>query len=131
MRSLLLRHANVLLYVTGHKHYDRIWPNFRRNGRGFWQVITGTLAGAPQESRLLELMDNRDGTLSVFTTMAGHAAPAVLPSPGPGAALDGAGLATISRALAWQRRPLRNGRRVTSGPAMRNVELVLRDPRRR
>jgi metallophosphoesterase (TIGR03767 family) len=131
VRSLLLRHANVLLYVTGHKHYDRIWPNFRRNGRGFWQVITGTLAGAPQESRLLELMDNRDGTLSVFTTMAGHAAPAVLPSPGPGGALDGAGLAAISRALAWQRRPLRNGRRVTSGPAMRNVELVLRDPRRR
>ena len=131
VRSLLLRHPNVVLYVTGHKHYHRIWPNFRRNGRGFWQVITGTLAGAPQESRLLELMDNRDGTLSVFTTMVGHGAPGVPPSPGPGAALDGAGLAAISRALAWERRPLRNGIRATSGPAMRNVELVLRDPRRR
>lgn len=131
LRSLLLRHANVVLYVAGHKHYDRVWPNFRRNGRGFWQVITGTLAGAPQQARLVELMDNRDGTLSIFTTMIDHAAPAALPAPGPVSAIDNGGLASISRTLAWQRRPVRNGSRATAGPAMRNVELVLRDPRPR
>jgi metallophosphoesterase (TIGR03767 family) len=130
LRGLLLRHPNVLLYVAGHKHYDRVWPNFRPDGRGFWQVITNALAGAPQEARLIELMDNRDGTLSLFTTMLAHIAPATAPPPGPGAALDPAGLASISRALAWSRRP--GGRRAAgvSGGPMRNVELIVRDPRR-
>jgi hypothetical protein len=129
LRSLLLRHRNVVLYLAGHKHYDRIWPNFRRNGRGFWQIITGTLAGAPQQARLVELMDNRDGTLSIFTTMLDHAAPVVAPPPGPAAALGPEALASISRTIAWARRPVRNGVRTTSSAAMRNAELVLRDPR--
>jgi metallophosphoesterase (TIGR03767 family) len=130
LRALLMRHPNVVLYVAGHKHYDRVWPNFRRSGRGFWQVITNALAGAPQEARMIELMDNSDDTLSIFTTMLAHGAPAATPPPGPGAALDAAGLASISRALAWSRRPA--GRHAPgSGGPMRNVELVLRDPRRR
>ena len=119
----------MLLYVAGHKHYDRIWPNFRRDGSGFWQVITSSLAGAPQQARLIELLDNGDGTLSVFTTMVDHAAPAA--APAPGAPLDAAGLAAISRTVAWSRRPLRRGRRATAPASMRNAELVLRDPRRR
>jgi metallophosphoesterase (TIGR03767 family) len=129
LRGLLLRHPNVVLYLTGHKHYDRVWPNFRPSGRGFWQVITNALAGAPQEARLIELMDNGDGTLSLFTTMLPHAAPPARPAPGPGAALDAAGLASISRALAWDRRPA--GHRGAGAGPMRNVELIVRDPRRR
>jgi hypothetical protein len=130
LRALLLRHRNVVLYVAGHKHHDRIWPNFRPDGRGFWQIITSALAGAPQEARLIELIDNEDGSLSIFTTMLAHAAPATPPPPGPGAALDPAGLASISRALAWSRRS--GGRRPAgSGGPMRNVELIVRDPRRR
>jgi metallophosphoesterase (TIGR03767 family) len=130
LRSLLLRHTNVVLYVTGHKHYDRIWPNFRRDGRGFWQVVTGSLAGAPQQARLLELIDNADGTLSIVTTMLDHQAPVAAPSPGSAGALSPGELASISRAVAWERRPVRAGRRATSTRAMRNTELVLRDPRR-
>jgi metallophosphoesterase (TIGR03767 family) len=126
LRALLLRHPNVVLYVAGHKHYDRVWPNFRRDGRGFWQIITNALAGAPQEARLVELMDNRDGTLSVFTTMLPHAAP--LGAPGRGAALTPAALASISRELSARRRPA-GVRPPGSGGRMRNVELVLRDPR--
>jgi hypothetical protein len=105
-----------VLYVAGHKHYDRVWGNFRPNGRGFWQVITNALAGAPQEARLIELMDNGDGSLSIFTTMLGHSAP-----PGSPAA--------IARELAWSRRP-GGPQPVGAGGPMRNVELVLRDPRR-
>jgi hypothetical protein len=117
LRALLMRHPNVVLYLAGHKHYDRVWPNFRRDGRGFWQVITNALAGAPQEARLIELMDNRDGSVSIFTTMLAHAAPPNTP-------------AWISRELAWGRRSGGRGAAGRGGP-MRNVELVVRDPRRR
>jgi metallophosphoesterase (TIGR03767 family) len=116
LRALLMRSPNVILYLAGHKHYDRVWPNFMPGGRGFWQVITNALAGAPQEARMIELMDNGDGSLSIFTTMLAHAAP-------PGS------LAAIARELAWSRRP--GGRRAGgAGGPMRNVELVVRDPRR-
>jgi hypothetical protein len=125
LRSLLLRHRNVILYVAGHKHYNRIWPNFGRDGSGFWQVITGSLAGAPQQARMVELMDNTDGTLSIFTTMVDHEAPAVAPPPGPATGFGPAELASISRTVAWERR----AGRPTSTRAMRNVELVLDDPR--
>jgi metallophosphoesterase (TIGR03767 family) len=129
LRALLMRNTHVVLYVTGHKHYDRIWPNFRRDGRGFWQIITNALAGAPQEARLIEVMDNGDGSLSIFTTMLAHAAPATPPPPGPGAALDPAGLASIARSLAWSRRP--GGRQAAgSGGPNRDIELIVRDPRR-
>jgi metallophosphoesterase (TIGR03767 family) len=126
LRALLMRTPNVVLYLAGHKHYDRVWPNFGRRGRGFWQVITNALAGAPQEARMIELMDNGDGSLSIFATMLPHAAPSGLPAPG--AALDPAGLASLSRELAWARRP--GGRSAAAAGPMRNVELVLRDPRR-
>jgi metallophosphoesterase (TIGR03767 family) len=129
LRALLMRHPNVIMYLAGHKHYDRAWPNFRRNGSGFWQVITSALAGAPQETRMIELMDNADGTLSIFTTMLAHAGPAGAPPAGPGSALTPADMASISRELSWQRRP--GGRRsAASGGPHRNVELLVRDPRR-
>jgi metallophosphoesterase (TIGR03767 family) len=127
VRALLMRTPNVVLYLAGHKHYDRVWPNFGKRGRGFWQVITNALAGAPQEARMIELMDNGDGSLSLFTTMLPHAAPAAIPAPG--AALDPAGLASLSRELAWARRPRGRSAAPAGGP-MRNVELVMRDPRR-
>jgi metallophosphoesterase (TIGR03767 family) len=127
VRSLLMRSPNVVMYLAGHKHYDRVWPNFGKGGRGFWQVITNAMAGAPQEARMIELMDNGDGSLSIFTTMLAHAAPAA--APAPGAALGPAELASLSRELAWARRP--GGRSATpAGGPMRNVELVIRDPRR-
>jgi metallophosphoesterase (TIGR03767 family) len=127
LRALLMRNPHVVLYLSGHKHYDRVWPNFRRNGQGFWQVITSALVGAPQEARLVELMDNADGTLSLFTTMLGHAAPAEPPASGPGTTIDPAGMASISRALARTRRA---GGGPSGGGPMRNVELVVQDPRR-
>jgi hypothetical protein len=127
LRALLMRSPGVVLYLAGHKHYDRVWPNFGARGQGFWQVITNAMAGAPQEARMIELMDNGDGSLSIFTTMLAHAAPAA--APAPGAALGPAELASLSRELAWARRPGGRAAKPAGGP-MRNVELVVRDPRR-
>jgi hypothetical protein len=35
LRSLLLRFPNVVMFVTGHVHYNRVFPHFRRGGSGF------------------------------------------------------------------------------------------------
>ena len=129
LRALLIRRPNVVLYLAGHKHYDRVLPNFTRRGRGFWQVITSALAGSPQEVRTIDLMDNGDGTLSLFTDMVPHAAPIEPPAPAPGTSIDAAGMASISRALAWSRRP-RGPSPPGSGGPMRRVEALVRDPRR-
>jgi hypothetical protein len=135
IRDLLLRHRNVVAYVAGHTH-DNDVRLFRRGGRAFWQVSTASHIDWPQQSRTLELFDNRDGTLSLFGTIVDHDGPAAPPAPGPAAVLTEPLLASLSRAIAWndpQRPPKpasgepRTNRR--GEPRDRNVELVLRDPR--
>jgi hypothetical protein len=39
-------------------------------------------AGAPEEARMIELLDNSDGTLSIFTTMLAQRRPRGDPSSG-------------------------------------------------
>ena len=41
---------------------------FKKGRTGFWQINTASHADFPQQSREIEVMDNRDGTLSLFTT---------------------------------------------------------------
>ena len=65
LRSLFLRFPNLILFVTGHVHHNRVVPHVRRGGSGFWQVTTASHMSYPQQTRLLELMDNADGTLSI------------------------------------------------------------------
>ena len=130
LRALLLRHPNVVGVVSGHEHRNYVEPFARPDGRGaFWQLVTASHIDFPQQSRLLELMDNRDGTLSLFGTVLDHAAGPRPPQPGTDAgAFDPPALASLSRTLSAPRiglGSLRRGRR-----ADRNVELLLRDPRR-
>ena len=129
LRSLLLRFPNVVLFVNGHMHYNRVTPHFRR-GSGFWQVTTASHMSFPQQTRLVELMDNGDGTLSIFGTVLDTAAPVDAPAPGsPAAPFSEAQLGSISRLLAANVR----GAPATASASVRpagNVELVLPDPRR-
>jgi Calcineurin-like phosphoesterase len=136
LRALLLRFPNVILFVTGHVHYNRVFPHFRRGGTGFWQVTTASHMSYPQQTRLIELMDNGDGTLSIFGTVLDTAAPTVVPAAGtPAATMSNAQLGSISRLLGANVRGARSAAAATASGAgaqpAGNVELVLRDPRRR
>jgi 3',5'-cyclic AMP phosphodiesterase CpdA len=135
LRSLLLRFPNVILFVTGHVHYNRVFPHFRRGGSGFWQVTTASHMSYPQQTRLLELMDNGDGTLSIFGTVLDTAAPIGVPASGTAAAAMSDGqLASISRLLAANVGGARTVTAATASAAAQpagNVELVLPEPRRR
>lgn len=136
--ELLKRFPNVILAVTGHTHHNRVIPHFKKGKRfrgkrnGYWEVNTASHVDFPQQSRLLEVMNNRDGTLSIFGTMVDHAAPIRAPKPGSAAELSSSELASLSRTLAANDPQSKS---VTEGGGRgsardRNVELIIRDPRR-
>ncbi|MDQ1672099.1 MAG: hypothetical protein QOC98_661 [Frankiaceae bacterium] len=134
VRAMLLAHPQVVLWVNGHTHVNKVTSHRRASGApgGFWELNTASHIDWPQQSRLVELADNGDGTLSVFGTILDFAAPEADPTK-----LDSpARLAALSRELAandWQERSGHSatvdGRR--GAAADRNVELVVPDPRRR
>jgi len=138
LRDLLLAHENAILYVSGHTHHNRIASYVTGSGAGFWQVTTASIIDWPQQSRTLELMDNHDGTLSIFATTVSMASGLVAPSIGMKvAAYDHAEVIEVARTLTrgdveWRQGPgVGAAGRVVSGVNIdSNVELILRDPRR-
>ena len=79
------------------------------------------------------MMDNRDGSLSLFGTIVDSAAPVAIPATGtPAASISDARIASISRAVAGNNP---SNYSLTGGPgpynrrADRNVELLIDDPR--
>jgi metallophosphoesterase (TIGR03767 family) len=136
IRNLLLKYPNVIAYVVGHIHENKIWARKAKGGRsGFWEIATASEIDWPQQGRLLELMNNRDGTLSIFGTMVDTAAPTAAPAPGADAAgFTDLMISSLTRKIAandpqagifGSASEHAEGKRVD-----RNVELVLRDPRR-
>jgi metallophosphoesterase (TIGR03767 family) len=132
IRDLFLRYPNVISFTNGHTHTNELQPFRRGNGRsGFWQVNTASNVDWPQQTRLLELMNNRDGTLSLFTTNIDHASPIRPPAPGTqGQQFSDAQIGSVSRELAAND-PQLSARYAGEGPRHRNTELVIRDPRQR
>ena len=138
LRDLLLRFPNAISYVTGHTHRNDLKPWVRRDRRGgFWEINTASHVDWPQQSRLVDMVDNRDGTLSLFGTVLNSAAPLVPPTPGASpsqvSAFSNGNLASISRVLAFND-PQRNSTSDGDGAGAkedRNAEMILRDPRRR
>jgi metallophosphoesterase (TIGR03767 family) len=140
VKCLFLRHPTVVGFITGHEHQNRIRavprsgvdgdPASGRADGGFWQVTTASHIDWPQQSRLLDLVDNGDGSLSLWGTILDHDAPA---NPGSATGASATQLASISRELAYNDPDAENGEDgrgdARGGEGDRNVELVVRDPR--
>ena len=119
----LLAHDQVIAWVNGHTHKNQVWARPRAGGGGLWEINTASHIDWPSQSRIIEVADNRDGTLSLFTTVVDHAGPASY----AGNTSDPTHLAGLARELAandWHNRG--DGYRGT--PQARNVELVLPAP---
>jgi metallophosphoesterase (TIGR03767 family) len=127
VRELLLRYPNVIGWVNGHTHRNQVLPHARPPGAtvrgGFWEINTAAHIDWPQQSRVVEVADNLDGTLSIFCTIIDHGGPI-----SRGTRLTGtAALASLSREVAandWSNRT--DARR--GDVSDRNVELLLPDP---
>jgi metallophosphoesterase (TIGR03767 family) len=135
VKRLFARNPNLIAYVAGHTHANAVTFNRGRRGHGFWQINTASHIDWPQQARLIEIMDNRDGTLSLFGTLLDHAAHVEAPPPGPASSLSPRKLASLARTLSYND-PQREGLEGTEGDAEktgrrrdRNVELLVNDPR--
>ncbi|WP_030934495.1 TIGR03767 family metallophosphoesterase [Streptomyces sp. NRRL S-646] len=118
--ALLGSHSNVLAWVNGHIHRNDITPHQASGGRSFWEISTASHVDYPQLARVIEITDNKDGTLSLFTTLVESAAPHRTDF----ADLTQTGLAALYRELSYNA----PGASATLGgdPNDRNTELVLK-----
>jgi metallophosphoesterase (TIGR03767 family) len=131
--SLLQRYPNVIALVVGHSHENHITARARSDRKsGFWEINTASHVDWPQQSRQIEVLDNRDGTLSIFGTLLDQAAPITAPAFGtPATAFSSTELASISRLAAandYQGKGNGNGEPGLGKRTDRNVEMVIRNP---
>ncbi len=128
--AMLLHYPNVVAWLNGHTHINTIQAHSRpRTGRtpadsgGLWEITTASCIDYPQQNQLVEIIDNRDGTISLMAIALDHASPAQWREGD----FSPSGLASLSRQMAandWMARPLmRRG-----SPLDRNVELLLPAP---
>ncbi len=124
--TLLKQHPQVIAWVNGHTHRNEITAHRSADGTsGFYEINSASHVDFPQQSRLVELADNRDGTLSIFTTMVDHAGAAAH----GGSFGDPLALASLARELSAND-PQHRDDGYSGSPQDRNVELVLDDPLR-
>jgi 3',5'-cyclic AMP phosphodiesterase CpdA len=131
LTELLAKYPGVVAYVAGHDHRNRVRPFDKEAGGVWWEITTSAVTDFPQQHRLVELMDNRDGTLSIFATLLDHASPAEAPAPGNASGFDASALASLARTLALND-PQTGAAAAPDADGEaddRNVELLTRDPR--
>lgn len=75
--QVLFRYPNIIFLNNGHLHLNRClaYPNPSGRTQGFWEINTASHIDYPQESRIIEIADNCDGTLSIFCTIFDHLSP--------------------------------------------------------
>jgi metallophosphoesterase (TIGR03767 family) len=132
LEALLHRYPNVICHLAGHSRAHEIAerPDPDRRGGAYWEIGTAPPVAYPMQGRMLEVADNGDGTLSIFTTMFNMSAPV-----DPGKAEDQTTpddvneeqLASLARSIAAQD-PQRDPEAAGLAASSRNAELLLNAP---
>jgi metallophosphoesterase (TIGR03767 family) len=130
LEELFCQHTNLLAHVAGHEH-----ENYVRHhtcaaevtaptpGPGdFWEIGTAAHIDWPQQSRMIEFIDNGNKTMSMVLTILDHGGPP-RPSTNPGGVTN---LASIARELAYN--DYQNSRGSRGSPEDRNLIIVLDRP---
>jgi hypothetical protein len=71
VEALVAMHPEVIAWIVGHDHDNRIRAIHGPDAAhpGYWEIMTSALADWPSQARTLEIVDNADGTLSIFATL--------------------------------------------------------------
>jgi hypothetical protein len=131
LEALLYRFPNVVLHIAGHTRSHAITARSAPDGQsGYWEITTGSSSYWPLQGRLIEIVDNRDGTLSILSSIYDSAAP-INPGdaddPTPDDQENQRLLASVARQLA-ARDPLRAADAGGLAASDRNAELLLPEP---
>ncbi|WP_411135276.1 TIGR03767 family metallophosphoesterase [Streptomyces sp. C10] len=113
--EVLAAHPAVVGWINGHSHKNEIMAH-----GSFWEISTASHIDFPQLARVIELVDNHDGTLSLFTTLVESAAPHRTDFTD----LSQTGLAALYRELSFNAPQSRTDLAGTARD--RNVELLLK-----
>ncbi|MEW2130083.1 TIGR03767 family metallophosphoesterase [Streptomyces sp. NPDC005435] len=119
--SVLGAHPHVLAWVNGHIHKNVVTPHQGAHG-SFWEISTASHIDHPHLARVIELADNGDGTLSLFTTLVEAAAPHRTDF----ADLSQTGLAALYRELSFNAPGARTD--LAGKSTDRNTELLIKKP---
>ena len=69
LETLVAANPQVILWLVGHSHDNRIQAVAGQGENpGYWEVMTAALVDWPAQTRVLEIVDNGNGTLSIFGT---------------------------------------------------------------
>lgn len=72
MYTMLHKYSNLLLWISGHVHENKITPEKSLDPAhpefGFWHVETASLRDFPQQFRTFRIVSNSDSTISIFAT---------------------------------------------------------------
>ena len=121
--AMLNEFPNMVAWINGHTHINSIRAHPNGSGGGFWEITSASCVDFPQQQQLIEFVDNRDKTMSIFTTTLDHASS---PTWSDGD-FSQVGLASLSRELSandWIMNPA-----MRAGSAFdRNAELLLPQP---
>ena len=127
--DLLASEPHVIAWVAGHSHVNDVAFRKADGGRsGFWVIRTSAEADWPHQDRLIELMDNQDGTLSLIGTLIDNVAPAAAPAAGDASTFTPLQLASLARTFGYN--DPQAGLAAAGEAKDRNVELLVGDPRR-
>jgi metallophosphoesterase (TIGR03767 family) len=130
LEALLHRYPHVLAHVAGHSHENQVNAYKSDKGGGYWEVKSAAIADWPPQHRVMDVMDNCDGTLSLFGAVVDPGVPLDAPASGTAAAgMDERTLASVARLITYND-PQEGPDGSEGKPKDRNVELVMRDPRR-
>ena len=71
LERIVASHANVIAWLVGHSHDNRVRAIAGADAEhpGYWEIMTSAIADWPGQARLVELVDNGDGTISIFATI--------------------------------------------------------------
>lgn len=120
VESLLHRYPNVVLWLSGHTHVNRITPRPRAGGGGFWEVATSSVAEWPVQLRSVHLTLVENAGVRIRTTMIDSAAP-VAPTGGT----DLLDLAALHREAAANDPGSVGGLEAEGKPTDRNTDLLV------
>lgn len=71
LETIIAAHPNAIAWVVGHSHDNRIravrGPDVDRPG--YWEIMTSAIADYPGQARVIEIVSNGDGTLSIYGTL--------------------------------------------------------------